>query len=50
MPIERKIYKIGGSLAVLLPKGWCKHNNIKKGDDVLMEIDGMVKIYPKSGE
>lgn len=43
----RKILKIGkSSLAVALPKGWFRYNNLKPGDSVEVITDHAIEIRP----
>lgn len=37
MAEKRKIQKIGNSLGITLPSGWVSMNEIKKGDEVILE-------------
>ncbi len=47
MTAERvaKVRRVGpASLAVVIPKDWCRGNEIEQGDDVLVRYDGEVHI------
>jgi len=35
----KKIFALGGSFGLILPKTWIDLNNIKKGDPVVTKID-----------
>lgn len=45
----RKLQLIGGSsYMVSLPKEWVKKNNLKQGDEIVLDIeDGVIVLYPK---
>jgi antitoxin component of MazEF toxin-antitoxin module len=48
MPHEtvRKIVKVGGSLAVTIPKPWLRYFKLKESDEVRVVSDGSIIIEP----
>jgi antitoxin component of MazEF toxin-antitoxin module len=47
VPLERKLFKIGSSLAVTLPCHWVKHLQIGVGDMVEIVVDDKLIITAK---
>ncbi len=47
----RKLQLIGGSSYMIsLPKNWIRDNNLKQGDELILQVDKcVVRIYPKKG-
>lgn len=51
MPLLRKIFKIGSSEAVTIPKSWLDYierETGKRPSEVLMEVNGSITITPKT--
>ena len=44
IPIERKLFKIGSSLAVTLPQYWLKHVELAEGDVVEIVVGEILEI------
>jgi antitoxin component of MazEF toxin-antitoxin module len=44
---ERRVLKIGNSLAVSLPKPWVDYYRVKQGDIVVLLSDGELKVKLK---
>ncbi len=47
---NRKVYAVGRSLVVTLPRGWLAYFNIKAGDRVKIVADQDLVISPPQGE
>jgi len=47
---NRKVYAVGRSLVVTLPRGWLAYFNIKAGDQVKIVADQDLVISPPQGE
>jgi AbrB family looped-hinge helix DNA binding protein len=46
-----KVRRVGpASLAVVIPKDWCRGNEIEQGDLVVVRYDGEVHIRPAKKE
>lgn len=41
-----KVYQVGGSYAVILPRDWIRGNEVEKGDTLTIEYDGAVIVKP----
>jgi antitoxin component of MazEF toxin-antitoxin module len=49
MPIVRKIFEIGNSKAVTIPKSWLEYFEKEKGvriEKVAIEVNGVLKVKP----
>jgi antitoxin component of MazEF toxin-antitoxin module len=42
----KKVLKIGGSLAIILPNKWVKLANVKAGQEMIVVGNGELRIFP----
>ena len=49
LEIEGKVIPTGNSLAVILPRDWIKHHNLKAKDPLKLIIDEDLVISPLNG-
>jgi bifunctional DNA-binding transcriptional regulator/antitoxin component of YhaV-PrlF toxin-antitoxin module len=42
----RHLVALGSSLALIIPKGWARYNELEKGDPVEVVVNGEIKIRP----
>lgn len=45
-----RVFRIGRSQAVVLPRDWCDGNKIEPGQEVEILYDGIVRVKPKARE
>jgi len=52
MPLKRKIFQLGGSYVVTLPKSWVETAKAEIGNFkyVLVEVDGELRLRPERRE
>lgn len=46
--VRRKVCKVGGSLVLSIPKIWADAKRVKKGDEVTVLFDGILKVITDS--
>ena len=42
----RKVFEVGGSCAITLPKGWAAYYNLQPKDRLKVVSNGVITIYP----